>query len=212
MVRAGLNAARLAERTGRSKGYISELRSGKKERPSIEIVEKFAEVLGVSLEWLFNGGNGEGTSGGAIAESNANPKETGVGKSTHRMFADFAGRLSKALEKAGIRPSRLEELAGLEDGAVDRMLAGAGPLPDDGKCRAIATATGVPAVWLTEGDETTNYGGGTMPRAEPRAEPLRERAREETPQAQRTPTLEETMVRIANALERLADQKEGQRR
>ena len=55
MARAGMNQAKLVAKTGRSKGYVSEILSGKKEKPSIDICGEFAEVLGCSPLWLFDG-------------------------------------------------------------------------------------------------------------------------------------------------------------
>lgn len=50
-----MRAARLAVEAGVSKGYLSELVNGAKAQPSIETCKKFAEVLGVSLGWLYDG-------------------------------------------------------------------------------------------------------------------------------------------------------------
>lgn len=55
MTRAGIKQARISEITGISKGYLSELLSGKKPGPSPEAGKKLAEVLGVSPEWLVLG-------------------------------------------------------------------------------------------------------------------------------------------------------------
>lgn len=52
---AHMRASRLAENAHVSKGYVSDLLSGKKERPSIDVCVEFAKVLGVSLPWLAYG-------------------------------------------------------------------------------------------------------------------------------------------------------------
>lgn len=55
MVQAGIKQSKLAELAGVSKGYVSELVSGAKKSPSVEASKKFAEILGVSPEWLLTG-------------------------------------------------------------------------------------------------------------------------------------------------------------
>lgn len=50
-----MNASRLAEKANVSKGYVSGLLSGTKNKPSIETCQKFSEVLGCSPIWLFAG-------------------------------------------------------------------------------------------------------------------------------------------------------------
>lgn len=55
MANRGIKAARLAEITGVSKGYLSELLKGKKVAPSFEVIKKFAEVLECSPRDLLPG-------------------------------------------------------------------------------------------------------------------------------------------------------------
>lgn len=52
---SGVKASHLASKAGVSKGYVSELLKGNKQSPSIETCRKFAEVLDVSMVWLFDG-------------------------------------------------------------------------------------------------------------------------------------------------------------
>jgi transcriptional regulator with XRE-family HTH domain len=55
MQECGLSAAKIAEKSGVSKGYVSGLLAGKKNTPSSEIIKKFSEVLGVNARWLLDG-------------------------------------------------------------------------------------------------------------------------------------------------------------
>jgi transcriptional regulator with XRE-family HTH domain len=83
IARAGMKQARISEITGISKGYLSELLSGKKPGPSPEAGKKLAEVLGVSPEWLMFG---DQMSFGANAQSSGFPKETGVGENANTSY------------------------------------------------------------------------------------------------------------------------------
>jgi len=82
MARAGLKPARIAEMTGISKGYLSELKSGKKAGPSPEAGKKLAEVLGVSPEWLMMGSDSEN------AESSTSPKKSGLSETTRHAWEE----------------------------------------------------------------------------------------------------------------------------
>ena len=102
MVRAGMKQARLAEITGFSKGYISDLVSGKKSGPSVEAGKKFAEVLGVSPEWLMTGNS----------QSSADPKGYDVGDPACVMREDspiYAARVPQQLS-LDERVERLEKV------------------------------------------------------------------------------------------------------
>ena len=52
---AEMRPSKLAEKAGVSKGYVSGLLAGVKNKPSIDTCKKFSEVLGCSLPWLFDG-------------------------------------------------------------------------------------------------------------------------------------------------------------
>lgn len=52
---AGITQARLAERSGLTAPYISELRKGRKQNPSPEVAGKLAAALGCSPAWLLHG-------------------------------------------------------------------------------------------------------------------------------------------------------------
>lgn len=50
-----LGVTKLANLTGLDKGYISNLRSGKRENPSDDVVQKIADVLKVNVVWMLTG-------------------------------------------------------------------------------------------------------------------------------------------------------------
>lgn len=50
-----MRPSRLAELAGVSKGYVSGLLSGAKAGPSVEVCQKFSQVLDVSFLWLLDG-------------------------------------------------------------------------------------------------------------------------------------------------------------
>ncbi|HPA21462.1 MAG TPA: helix-turn-helix transcriptional regulator [Verrucomicrobiae bacterium] len=59
-MRRGVKASDLADRLGVSRGYISDLESGKKRHPSIELVKRIARELTVSLGELGVGAVAQG--------------------------------------------------------------------------------------------------------------------------------------------------------
>lgn len=50
---SGLKSKEIASKASVSAGYISDLKSGKKDNPSSENVKKFSEILGCDYEWLL---------------------------------------------------------------------------------------------------------------------------------------------------------------
>ena len=51
---AGMHAADLAEKVGMSRGYLSNLESGKQDTPSAKLLGKIAAALGVSVQDLLD--------------------------------------------------------------------------------------------------------------------------------------------------------------
>ncbi|WP_066895721.1 helix-turn-helix domain-containing protein [Clostridium nigeriense] len=49
----GISLSKLSRESGVSKGYLSELENGIKENPNIEILDKIAKALGISVSDLF---------------------------------------------------------------------------------------------------------------------------------------------------------------
>lgn len=52
---SGLKSKEIASKSSVSAGYISDLKSGKKDNPSSENVKKFSDILGCDCEWLLTG-------------------------------------------------------------------------------------------------------------------------------------------------------------
>ncbi len=50
----GMKITTLAEKAGTTKGYISELESGKKDKPSFDWIKKIANALEVTIEYFTN--------------------------------------------------------------------------------------------------------------------------------------------------------------
>ncbi len=97
-----MKPSRLAVSTDISKGYVSGLLSGSKVNPSIETCVKFADVLGCSPVWLFDGSEASGIKN---AESYANPNESGIGESANVLRED------SPIYKVGIPEERLREVS-----------------------------------------------------------------------------------------------------
>ncbi|MGG7059880.1 helix-turn-helix domain-containing protein [Clostridium tertium] len=51
--RKGISLSKLSRESGVSKGYLSELENGIKENPNIEILDKIAKALDISVSDLF---------------------------------------------------------------------------------------------------------------------------------------------------------------
>ena len=49
-----MTAKQLAEKTGLTPAYISQLENGKRENPSTEVMDKIANALYVSIDYLLN--------------------------------------------------------------------------------------------------------------------------------------------------------------
>lgn len=103
-----IRAARLADESSVSKGYVSGLLSGSKPRPSFETCEKFAKVLEVSPEWLFEGDQEE-----ALPSLSSRVQEDRVEYKVNKSSVDI-----RTIE---VRLDRVEStLAGIM-GAVERI-------------------------------------------------------------------------------------------
>lgn len=70
---SGISQARLAERTGLTAPYISELRKGRKQNPSPEVAGKLAAALGCSPVWLMHGQGDPPAPGAAGAIADEHP-------------------------------------------------------------------------------------------------------------------------------------------
>jgi transcriptional regulator with XRE-family HTH domain len=70
---------------------------------------------------------------------------------------EFAGRLSLALIKAGMKASTLASKAGVSKGYVSDLLKGKKGFPSAETCKKFSEVLGVPQIWLFSGDEPTVF-------------------------------------------------------
>ncbi|KYO67299.1 helix-turn-helix domain-containing protein [Thermovenabulum gondwanense] len=90
-----LSLKELAEKTGLSVSYLSEIETGKK-KPSLEVVQKLADALNVSVEAFFNTG-----------EDSTPEKPLSIGEKIHLLRQRKNLSLEKLAELAGISASYL---------------------------------------------------------------------------------------------------------
>ncbi len=115
--RLGLSLARLADRVGCAKSYLSSIENGRKGPPSDELIEKLEEALSVSSGELF-----------ACARWDQTPPAIREDLSTMRSREDSARELSRLLTLSASQGGSLDAL--YKSGKLTRLIDaidGAGP-------------------------------------------------------------------------------------
>lgn len=134
---ANMKAAKLAKLAKMTPAYVSELRTGRKERPSPELAQRMAAALNVSVSWLLCGD-------GEMLPVSLTPREylaTAV---------RAAGGITNVCQQCGIR----------ETDALRRVVEGGYPLRES-LAQAIASGLDLDLERLLSGsDEPRVVGGG----------------------------------------------------